>query len=73
MSKTYNVGYYNKPWSKSDFVILAQTKSFGVANFIETSYNEGYERNGLSVRAEIIENDNLPEDYRFSADHVFDC
>lgn len=68
----YNIGYYNKPWSKSDFVILAQTKSNGVAHFIMDSYNVAYKRNGMSANAIVLRDDQLPEDHRFSKDCLED-
>ena len=66
----YNIGYFNKPWNKSDFVILAQTKSKSVATFIMDSYNDSYKRVGLSARAVIVPNECLPEDHRFATDLV---
>lgn len=64
--KTYYIGYFNKAWSKSDFVILAQTKSETVAGYIESSYNRDYEAAGMSARAVVLEKAQLPEDYRFA-------
>ena len=62
----YHIGYYNKPWSKNNFVILAQTKNYLVACFIIESYNTAYERNGISTRVILLKDDQLPENYRFS-------
>lgn len=62
----YNIGYFNKPWSKSDFVILAQTTSNSVAHFIMDSYNDSYKRVGLSTRLEIVLTEDLPKDHRYA-------
>ena len=51
--KTFYVGYNNKPWNNTDFVIMAETKSKGVAEMIKKSYNESYEKYGMSCRLEI--------------------
>ena len=36
----FNIGYYNHPWNKTKFVILAQTKSLNVARCIRDMYNK---------------------------------
>lgn len=60
----YYVGYDNKPY-KEDFVIMAETRSKGVALMIQKSYNEAYERNGMSLRLEIRTADRLGN-YRYA-------
>ena len=62
----FNIGYYNHPWNKTEFVILAQTKSLNVARCIRDMYNKEYERTGLGVSLEILKDNELPEDYEFS-------
>lgn len=64
----YYIGYfnrlgYNKKW---DFVILAETRAKAVSMFIRDSYNEGYKEKGMTVRAEIFDDDTLPEDHRYA-------
>lgn len=66
MNAFYYVGYFNHPWNDSDFVIMAQTASPHVAHFIMTSYNEAYERNGMSSRLRILDDSDLPDDHRYS-------
>lgn len=61
----YYVGYNNKPWNNEDFVIMAETRSTGVAQMIQKSYNEAYERNGMSARLEIRTADQL-DGYRYA-------
>lgn len=63
----YAIGYYNKPWhsENKDFVILAETKSAVVAEFIERSYNEGYKVAGMTTRAVKVEKKTL-ETYRYA-------
>lgn len=64
--RKYAVGYYNKAWNKSDFVVLATMDSWNVAMFVRDSYNDGYKRAGLSTEAVILEKSELPRGYRFS-------
>lgn len=63
--KTFYVGYNNKPWNNTDFVIMAETKSKGVAETIKRSYNEAYERSGMSCRLEIRTEDMI-DSYRYA-------
>lgn len=62
----YVVGYYNKPWAKDDFVIMAITDSKSVAMFVRDSYNESYEKNGMSVRLIILASHEVPRNHRFA-------
>ena len=63
--KTYNIGYFNKPWDKTCFTIIAKARSLSAAEFIQRSYNEAYEKNGMTLRLEILENKELPTNSRF--------
>ena len=63
----YNVGYMNQQWSNF-FIILAERFSRGVAEFIRTSYDEGYRRAGFSCKLIILTDEQLPENVRYSTD-----
>lgn len=66
MSK-YLVGYYNLA-NKNDFVILVSTTSRNVAEFVKISYNEAYIKAGMSMKVDILEENDLPTKYRFVDD-----
>lgn len=62
----YYVGYDNKPWDPmNDFVIMAETRNKGVAETIQKSYNEKYEKAGFSVRL-IIATEKEIKNYRYA-------
>jgi hypothetical protein len=63
--KIYNVGYFTPT---NTFVIFAQTQSEFVSDFIKTSYNEAYKKNKMSDRCIVLENADVPDDYRFAKD-----
>lgn len=60
------VGYYNKKATKEDFVILATMDSFSVAMFVRDSYNEAYNKVGMSTEAVILARCEVPKKFRFS-------
>lgn len=67
---TYNIGYFNRPWANSEFVIQAITHSKWVARHIMESYNEG--RKGDSyTRATILTDAELPQKFRFAMDEDY--
>lgn len=61
-----NIGYINKPWENSDFVILAQTPNKNVANCIKDMYNAEYKRIGITTKLIVLDDNELPKEYRFS-------
>ena len=64
--REYVVGYFNKVATKDDFVILATMDSKNVAMFVRDSYNEAYERAGLTTKAVLLASHEVPKKYRFS-------
>lgn len=66
--KIYYVGYYNEEWIKNDFVIMAETRSKYVAEEIVKHYNSEYKRNGMQMELIILEQCEIPKQYRYVAD-----
>ena len=64
--REYVVGYYNKVATKDDFVILATMDSKNVAMFVRDSYNEAYNRAGITTVAVMLHKSEVPKKYRFS-------
>lgn len=64
--RKYVVGYYNKMATKEDFVILATMDSNAAAMFVRDSYNEAYQKAGMSTRATLLAGCDVPKHYRFS-------
>ena len=64
--REYVVGYYNKPESKEDFVILATMDSKNVAMFVRDSYRDAYKRAGIQTEALLLEEREVPKHHRFA-------
>lgn len=48
--KNYEIGYYNKPWSKMEWRTLATAINKEIAETIVNAMNKEYEKNGMSFR-----------------------
>ena len=64
--REYVVGYFNKVATNDDFVILTTMDSNAVAMFVRDSYNEAYNRAGITTVAVMLHKSEVPKKYRFS-------